>query len=51
MWWYNLLGDNEGRISHILRLGTITVGSILLAANLVALKRGNCEPILIVKRT
>ena len=49
MWWYNILGDNEGSISHILRLDPITAGSILLTANLVALKRGNSEPILIVK--
>ena len=51
MWWYNTLGDNEGSISHILRLDTISAGYILLTANLAALKRENCEPILIVKRT
>ena len=51
MWWYNILGDNEVIISHILRLDHITVGSILLTDNLVVLKRGNDEPILIVKRT
>ena len=51
MWWYNILGYNEGSISHILRLDPITIGSILLTANLVALKRGNYDPILIVKRT
>ena len=51
MWWYNILGDNEGSISHILRLDTITSGYILITSNLVALKRGNSDPILIVKRT
>ena len=48
MWWYNILGDNEVSISRILRLDHITVGSILLTNNLVVLKRGNDEPILIV---
>ena len=51
MWWYNTLGDNEGSISHILRLNHITAGSILLTTNLVALKGGNFEPISIVTRT
>ena len=51
MWWYNILGDNEGSISDLLRIDTITSGSVLLTANLVALKRENSEPILIVKRT
>ena len=51
MWWYNLLGDNEGSISYILWLDPITVGSILLTVKLVSLKRGNSEPILTVKRT
>ena len=51
MWWNNILGNNEGSISHILRLDPITAGSILLTANLVALKRGNSETILTVKRT
>ena len=53
MWWYNILnilGYNKGIISHILRLDTITSGSILLNSNLVALKRENSEPILIGKR-
>ena len=45
MWWYNILGDNEGSISHLLQLDHITAGSILLTANLVALKRENYEPI------
>ena len=49
MWWYNILGDNEGGISHILQLDHITAVSILLAVRLVALKRKNYEPILIVK--
>ena len=48
---YNILRDNEGSISHILRLGYIATGSILLTDNLVALKRENYEPILILKRT
>ena len=26
MWWYNILGDNEGRISHILQFDTIAAG-------------------------
>ena len=51
MWWYNILGDNEGSISHLLRIYPITEGSISLSAALVALKRGNPEPILIVKIT
>ena len=51
MWWYNILGYNEGVISHILRLDNFTPGSILLTTNLVALKRENYEPISIVKRT
>ena len=50
MWWYNILGYNKGSISHILRLDTITAGSILLTVKLVSLKRGNCEPILTVKK-
>ena len=50
MWCYNILGDNEGSISHLLRLDPITPGSILLTDNLVALKRGNYEPILTTKR-
>ena len=45
------VGDNEGITSHNLCIDTITVGSILLTINLVALKRGNSEPILVVKRT
>ena len=51
MWWYNILGNNEGSISHLLWLDPITVGYNLLNSNLVALKRENYEPILIVKRT
>ena len=46
MWWYNILGDNKGSVSHFLWLDPITSGYILLTANLVALKRGNSEPIL-----
>ena len=51
MWWYNIIGDNEGSISYLLRLYPINAGSILITANLVATKRENYEPILIVKRT
>ena len=51
MWWYNLLGDNKGSISDLLRLDPITAGYFLLINNLIAIKRGNHEPILTVKRT
>ena len=51
MWWYNILGDNKGIISHLLCIDPITAGSILLTAKLVSLKKENYEPILIVKRT
>ena len=51
MWWYTILGYDKGSISHLLRLDHITAGSILLTSNLVTPKRGNYEPILIVKRT
>ena len=51
MWWYNILGDNEGSISDLLRIYPITTGSILLTVKLVALKREHFEPILTVKRT
>ena len=51
MWWYSILGDNKGIVSRILRLDPITAGSILLNDNLVALIRGNSEPVLILKRT
>ena len=49
MWWYNIRGDNEVGISHILWFYPINLGSILITANLVELKRENCEPVLIVK--
>ena len=49
MWCYNIIGDNEVSISHLLQLYPITSGSILLTNNLVALKRENPEPILTVK--
>ena len=49
MWWYNILGDNDGIISPILRLDAITAGYILLTAKLFALKRENSDPILTVK--
>ena len=51
MLWYNILGLNKVRISHTLHPDTITAGYILLTNNLVALKRNNYDPILIVKRT
>ena len=51
MWLYNILGDTKGIISHILRLDPITTGYTLLTDNLVALKKENSEPILIVKIT
>ena len=51
MWWYNLLGDNEGSISYLLRIDPINLGSILFTANIIATKRGNSEPILTVKIT
>ena len=41
----NILGDNEGRISHLSRLDTITAGSVLITADLVVPKRENPEPI------
>ena len=49
IWWYNILRDNKGRISHLLWLYPITAKSILLSTKLVALKRKNSETILIVK--
>ena len=51
MWCYNILGDNKGSISHILRLDIIAAGYILLTVKLVALKRENYEPILTMKRS
>ena len=44
MWWYNILGDNEGSISHLLRLDPITEEFILLTANFVSLKREILSP-------
>ena len=49
LWWYNILGDYKGNISHILQLDTITLGSILLTSNLEIMKRVNTEPILEVE--
>ena len=49
MWCYNILGDNEGSISHILQPDPITPGSILITYNLVLLKSENDETILTVK--
>ena len=51
MWCYNILRDNNGSISYILKLDPITPGSVLLNSNLVAPNRENIEPILTVKRT
>ena len=51
MWWYNILGDNKGIISDIVRLDPITSGSDVITANLLALKRVNYEHILTVKIT
>ena len=51
MWWYNILGDNKGSTSHLLRLDNITAGYILFTVKLVALKWENSEPILTVKGT
>ena len=49
MWWYNIIGENRGRILYTLLFGPITTGSILLASNIVFMKRENPEPILTVK--
>ena len=49
MWCYNILGDNNGIISHLLQIYPFTPGSVLLTSNIVALKRVNPEPILTVK--
>ena len=46
MWWYNILGDNKGSISDLLRIDPIAAGSILLNVKLVAPKREIPEPIL-----
>ena len=51
MWWYDILGDNKGSISHLLRIYTTTSGFVLITTSLVALKMENPEPILIVNRT
>ena len=41
MWWYNILGENEGRISYILWFDPIDAGSFLLTSDIVFMKRGN----------
>ena len=51
MWWYNLLGHNEGSISYMLRLDLVTIGSVLLTDKKIPLKREKPELILTVKRT
>ena len=49
MWWYNMLRDNAESISHILQIGHISAGYVLLTSDLVSLKRGDCDTILTVK--
>ena len=49
MWCYNIIGDNDERISYLLQLGPINPGSVLLTTNTISLKRENPEPIIIVK--
>ena len=49
MWWYNILGDKKGIISHLLHIDTITAGYILLTLKLFAPKRENSDPILTAK--
>ena len=44
MCWYNILGDNEGSMSHILRLDPIPSDSILLTVKLLALKKKIFDP-------
>ena len=39
LWWHNILGDNKGSISYILRLYTITARSVLLTTKLFEMKR------------
>ena len=51
MWWYNILGDNDGGLSHNLQFDRITAGSIWLTVKLVAPKRENYEPIWTFKQT
>ena len=48
---YIIIGDKVESIYLILRIDAIDVGSILLTAKIVVLKRENTEPILAVKRT
>ena len=48
---YNILGDNGGSISDILRIHPITAGSILHTVKRVALKKENSEPSVTFKRT
>ena len=50
MWLYNILGDDKGIISHLLRFDPVTAGYDLLASNLVFMKRKNPEHIITVKR-
>ena len=50
MWYYNILGNNNGSVSHLLQIIPITAGSFLLTYILVALKKENPEPVLAVKR-
>ena len=41
---YNIIGGNNGSISNILHIDTITEGSVLLTSNLVPFKRENPNP-------
>ena len=50
MWWYNILGENEGNISHLLQIDAISAGHVILTSDLVALKRKNTDIILTMKR-
>ena len=50
MWWYNILGDSEGIISHLLRLDPVTEGSTLLTAKIIFNKMETFKLILTVKR-
>ena len=38
MWLYNILGDNKGGISDLLRIDTIAAGSILITVNLAEIQ-------------
>ena len=46
---YNILGDNEGLVSHLLWIDPINAGYFLLTDNVVATERESTVPILTVK--